>query len=139
MAAGLVLFALAGCFAVDNILFLRTAAQANGEVVSNREERSRGKGGGETVQYYALIRFVDQAGVPHQVEPRMGETSPLPLGTAMPVLYPPEAPARGRVGGSDLWDRVYGFIALGLFFLACGSLLVFGSRCLARWGVPMRR
>jgi hypothetical protein len=71
LAVSLVLFATSGYIAADNILFLIRAERVQGEVVSNREERSNGKLG-EIVRYYPLVQFADQAGMARRVEVSQG-------------------------------------------------------------------
>jgi hypothetical protein len=132
-----VLFTVSGCMALNNLWFIRSAVKTNGVVVSNRKENIASKGG-EYFVYIPTVEFFDLQGAAHRLEPSTGTLEPTPVGTTLPILYPPGDPASARVGSSFLWDRPIGLALFAMFVLMFGCLVIVTSRWLVKRGVPMR-
>jgi hypothetical protein len=125
------LVVVGSCFAVRDLLFLRSAVKAEGIVVSNREMRFRGNGG-EVVKHIPTVKFTDENGVARKLEPDWGVESPIAVGTAISVFYPPSNSKAARVGGRFFWTWSAWLPCVGLVLLPCGGVLVIVSRWLER-------
>jgi hypothetical protein len=136
-AVGVILIAVGVGLAIETWVFLRSAIEVEGEVIANRKEIVRNKGG-EKMTHVPRVRYVDRARGVHQIEAPRELDEPLPLGAILAVYYRPDDPASARLGGDFLWSWAIGFPLLGGFFLTIGTLLIYGSRFLVRRGVPMK-
>jgi hypothetical protein len=128
LAVTAVCLAASGFHAIDNLLFLRTAATADGRVVANREKWTHGRGGW-SVFHVPVVRYADPSGVEREVESSEDYPSPTNVGTSVPVHFRPEDPTSARLGGSFLWTRCWRRLIPGLIgLLVFGSLIVVSRR-----------
>ena len=131
------LLIVSACMALNNLWFLRSAVKTNGKVVSNRKENIAGNGG-ERIVNVPTLEFFDSHGAAHRIEPSTGTEELIPVGTTLPILYPPGDPTKARVGSSFFWQWPVGLALMGIFFLMFGCFLIVTSRWLVNRGVLMR-
>jgi hypothetical protein len=120
-------------FAIETLWFLRTAVAVEGRVIGNRQQN--GKAG---VSHVPSIAFRDAAGREREFESSHSVETPFPIGHRLAVLYSARNPEYARLGGEFLWKWSQGAALIALYFFLCGAGLVFLSRRLVQWGVPMR-
>ncbi|GAA2088664.1 hypothetical protein GCM10009801_52480 [Streptomyces albiaxialis] len=94
----------------------REGITAEGRVVRHRSSRHQG-----SVSYFAVVRFVDERGGPHEFEAKVSGVTGLPVGGPAPVRYLPGAPKTARLDGSG--QRFWGLalpLLIGTAFTAAG-------------------
>jgi hypothetical protein len=123
VAFAVLLLVIGGCVSLDNLRFIDAAVTTAGTVVANQEQDVKGG-----VLYVPLVKFTDQKGVAHRIEASHGVEDPIPIGTAVPVLYLPNDPANGRVGGSFFWNLAQTLFGCGSIAFLVGALIVLGVR-----------
>jgi hypothetical protein len=120
-----------GIFAIRDYWFMRHAVEAEGKVIGSRERRVK-RSRGEFVRYIPTVEFSDAKGQAYRIEPEQGVRSPIPVGTTIPVFYPPSQPNMARIGGQFYWTWSAWLPCVGLVVLLFGVALIIVSRGIER-------
>lgn len=126
---GLLLVFIGGRASIRQAAFNRRAVSTTGRVVHYEQRRTRSTGGTSRIVHYPMVEYRTQDG---QVLRRLGlgQRTPGPPGTAVPVLYDPQNPT----DVSFLGKR--GQLGLPKILIACGVLLIAASAALGLGLMP---